>query len=197
MPKATKAQVAQRIDEVLRIRIDGAEFHDVQQYAAEKGWGVGERQLWVYMHRADDLLKERLEKDRDRLIARHVAQRRNLYARALNAGQYGVALATADSEAKLENLFPAKAISVNQGAKPDDTDLSADDRLAALARLRARVDEGGGSPAADGANDADGPLPGGPGEDSGRGGPGPGPLAGRLAEGGAAADAAPGEPPER
>jgi hypothetical protein len=87
MARATKAQIAQRIEEILRIRIDGAEFHDVMQWASEKGWGVGERQLWNYMHQADDLLKERMEKDRDRLIARHISQRRNLYARALNAGR--------------------------------------------------------------------------------------------------------------
>jgi hypothetical protein len=115
MARATKAVVAQRIEEVLRLRIDGAEYHDVKEYASAQGWGVSARHVWNYMHQADDLLKERLEKDRDRLISRHVAQRRNLYSRALKAGQYAVALAVADSEAKLEQLFPGKVVNLNTG----------------------------------------------------------------------------------
>ena len=35
-PKASEAEVALRVGEVLRIRLDGAQFHDVVQYAAEK-----------------------------------------------------------------------------------------------------------------------------------------------------------------
>ncbi len=38
-PKSDAAEVAKRVEEVLRIRLDGAQFHDIVQYAAEKGWG--------------------------------------------------------------------------------------------------------------------------------------------------------------
>src|SRR5437773_1836066 len=43
--KSTKTVVQRRIDEVLGIRLDGAQFHDIVRYASEKKWGVGERQL--------------------------------------------------------------------------------------------------------------------------------------------------------
>ncbi len=104
--KATKAEVAQRIEEVLQIRLDGAEFHDVLQYASEKQWNVGERQLWHYIKASDVRLVKRLEKDRGRLLARHIAQRRSLYARALNAADYRTCLAVAKDEAELQGLYP-------------------------------------------------------------------------------------------
>jgi hypothetical protein len=98
---------------VLRIIVDGAGFHDVVQYASEKGWAVGERQLWNYVAKANDLLAKRMERDRDKLLARHISQRRNLYARALNAADYRTALAVVDSEAKLCALFPNEKLDVN------------------------------------------------------------------------------------
>jgi hypothetical protein len=70
------------------MRLDGAEFHDIVRYAAEQGWNVRERQLWNYIRAADELLVGRLEKDRDKLLARHVAQRRALYAQAGVAKQF-------------------------------------------------------------------------------------------------------------
>jgi hypothetical protein len=106
--KTTDAQVMQRVDEVLRIRLDGAQVHDIREYAREKGWDVCDRQLRRYIDRADRLLTRQLEKDRDKLFARHVAQRRALYARALNAADYSVALRVLDSEAELLGLFPEK-----------------------------------------------------------------------------------------
>ncbi len=38
--KADQATVSLRIEEILRIRLDGAEYHDIVQYAAEKGWDL-------------------------------------------------------------------------------------------------------------------------------------------------------------
>ena len=113
--KSTKAEIAQRVEEVLRIRLDGAEFHDIVQYASEKAWKVGERQLRNYMAATDDLLAARLEKDRDKLLARHIAQRRSLYARALNAADYRTALAVAKDEAEGIRLIHESA---KQGYAP-------------------------------------------------------------------------------
>ncbi len=105
--KATKAEIAERVEEVLRIRLDGAQFHDIVQYASEKKWEVGERQLWNYVAASDALLTKRLESDRNKLLARHVAQRRTLYARAVNAADYRTALAVVKDEAELQGLYPA------------------------------------------------------------------------------------------
>ena len=107
-PKAKKSSVAEverRVQEVLRIRLDGAALHDVVQYATEMKWDVSERQVSHYIRRADDLLVERNDRNRKRLMARHCAQRESLYARSVNGADYRTALAVADSLAKLQGLF--------------------------------------------------------------------------------------------
>ena len=104
-PKADAAAVALRVEEVLRIRLDGAQFHDVVQYAAEKGWELQERQIRTYIQRADALLIERQDKGRQAVVARHLAQRQALYARAVNAADYRTALAILADEAKLRGLY--------------------------------------------------------------------------------------------
>ena len=105
VPKSDTATVALRVEEVLLIRLDGAQFHDVVQYAAEKRWGIHERQIREYISRADDLLVERLEADRRRLIALHVARRESLYARAVNGADYRTALAVLSDLDKLRGLY--------------------------------------------------------------------------------------------
>jgi hypothetical protein len=104
-PKADNAEVLKRVEEVLRIRLDGAQFHDIVQYAAEKGWGLKDRQIRTYIRRADALLVERQDTSRKRVIARHLAQRQALYARAVNAADYRTALAILADEAKLRGLY--------------------------------------------------------------------------------------------
>ena len=110
--KADAATVRARIDEVLRIRIDGAAYQDVQQYSAEKGWGgepgkpLSERQIREYMARADVLLTKRQEKKHRRIIAMHMARREALYARAVNAADYRTGLAVLSDLAKLQGLYP-------------------------------------------------------------------------------------------
>ena len=104
--RSEAATVAARVEEVLRIRLDGAQFHDVQAYAAEKGWDVRERQLRTYIRRADDMLAERTERSRKRIIAVHLARREALYARCVNAASYRDALACLTDLAKLQGLYP-------------------------------------------------------------------------------------------
>jgi hypothetical protein len=118
--KATKAVIAQRVEEVLRIRLDGAEFWDLLQYIAEKQQQAGsiwatpdaqepfaERTVWWYVQKADERIAEsfRNERGRKRLLRRHLAQRRNLYAKAVSQGDIRAALACLDSQAKLAGLF--------------------------------------------------------------------------------------------
>src|SRR5438067_13211696 len=86
--KATKAEALQRVEEVLLIRLSGAGFHDIREYAREKGWGVSDSQLYRYMRKADDQLADSLEKDRPRLFSLHVGRRRALYARCVDSGDW-------------------------------------------------------------------------------------------------------------
>ncbi len=117
--RATKAIIQARVEEVLRIRLDGAEFWDLREYARDKekepgsAWELkrGERplsdgQLWRYIAKANKLVAESSRASRGRLLRQHLAMRRNLYAKAVSQGDVRAALAAADSEAKLRGLFP-------------------------------------------------------------------------------------------
>jgi hypothetical protein len=108
--RANSAEVAARVEEVLYARLNGAELYDLVAFAKEKGWDVSKRQLQRYAAAADDLLAESLEKDRQKLLRRHLAQRRSLYARAIADGDLRTALAVAQDEAELEGLYPRKGV---------------------------------------------------------------------------------------
>jgi hypothetical protein len=66
--------------------------------------------LWRYIARADQLIAESCRASRRKLLRRHLAQRRNLFAKALSAGDYRAALAAARDEAELEGLYAPKRV---------------------------------------------------------------------------------------
>ena len=130
--KATATVVARRVEEVLRIRLDGAEFWDVREYAREKEqeegspWHLAEGQkplsdgqLWRYIARADQMIAESCRASRKKLLRRHLAQRRNLYAKAVLQGDVKAALAVLRDEAELLRLYPAKNLELTgKGGAP-------------------------------------------------------------------------------
>ncbi len=162
--KATKVQVQARVEEVLRIRLDGAEFWDVREYAREKeqepgsAWKLkrGEKplsdgQLWRYVARADQLLADSCRASRKKLLRRHLAQRRNLYAKAVGAGDTRTALAVLADEAQLLGLYPPKKSEITgKDGGPLQTatvELTEDERRAAIEALYARLGHPGPGPA--------------------------------------------------
>src|SRR5262249_10904559 len=123
MPKQpTRAQVEARVTEILRIRLEGAEIWDVREYVREREqqesspWQLAEgqksltdSQLWRYIARADKEIAASCHASRKKLLRRHLAKRRNLYAKAVRTGDYRAALAALESEAKLQGLFDIRA----------------------------------------------------------------------------------------
>ncbi len=111
----------QRIEEILAIRLDGARFWDCEAYVREQeakgeppwtitegGKGLSTRTVWRLIERANTLWRKACEDNRDRLLFRHIAQRKHIYTKAMAAGDYRTALAAANSEAELLSLFPPK-----------------------------------------------------------------------------------------
>jgi hypothetical protein len=133
--RPTKAQVEARVDEILRIRLDGAEFWDLREYVREKEQEEGspwqlvegqkplsDSQLWRYLAKADKEIAASCRASRKKLVRRHLAQRRNIFGKAMSAGDYRAALAALESEAKLQGLFdtPARAAKVEPIKTPED-----------------------------------------------------------------------------
>src|SRR5260370_42095662 len=123
MPKSTKAVVQQRVAEIHELRLAGAEFWDIREYASapegkecqRKGppWGVSDSQLWNYIKKSDELLEKTIETDANKNRRKHIAKRSNLYARALNSGDVRTALMVAKDHAELEGVYPAKPMPAN------------------------------------------------------------------------------------
>jgi hypothetical protein len=174
MAKADKALAARRLDDILRIRLDGAQWWDVREFVREKekeegsAWHVGpdgkplsDAMIRKYQERADKLVYESHEKSRKKLFRRHLAQRRNLYARATTAGDIRTALACLDSEADLLGLYPPRKVAPTtpDGNKPYEPGTG---QLGAIvAELRAAVERHGQGPGgeAGGCAGGDGPAP--------------------------------------
>src|SRR5262249_20763847 len=69
---------------------------------------VSRTQLWRYITKADALMAERFDARAGHLMARHLLQRRRLYAHVVEVGDYRTALAVLKDEAELERLYAAE-----------------------------------------------------------------------------------------
>jgi hypothetical protein len=117
--KATTTLEEQRIREVLQIRLDGAEEWDVvahvadKEKAGEEPWTVtadplNEEQIVDLISEADKRIAASRPAE-ESAVARHLAMRGSLYARAIQAGEIRAALAILADIAKIEEVYPAKA----------------------------------------------------------------------------------------
>jgi hypothetical protein len=183
--KSTQTTVRQRVEEVLSLRLLGAEFQDIRQHASQQQWNVTDRQLWRYIHAGDDFLARTLEKDRQKLVNRHIAQRRALYARAAAVSDYRTCLAILRDEGELLNLYPPKRTELSG---PDGgplqtvtTEMTDAERAAAITAILARVGQNSPGPAGPGEGNAPGPPLGGPGPTADPSGVDPGLLADHVA----------------
>jgi hypothetical protein len=95
----------------LQLRLHGAELPDIVQYSSEKQWNIGPRQLRKYIAKADALIVEILNANREQLFGRHVMQRRAIFARCMKINDYRTALQVLRDEAQLEGLYAPTKIS--------------------------------------------------------------------------------------
>jgi hypothetical protein len=154
--KATAATIQARVEDILRVRLDGAQAWDVREYVRgrekegagpwaipEGGKPLSDSQLRRYAQRADELVRDSCRANRGKLLREHTAQRRNLYARAVKAGDVRTALAVLESLAKVLALFPSEVDRVEH--KLDEVNQKLD-------RLEAAGGTGGGTEKAGGGN---------------------------------------------
>ena len=104
--RSTKAQVRQRVEAVLEVRLSGAEFSDLRRFAQENKWGCSDAQIWRYVKKSDAILADTLEKDRSKNFHLHIAKRRALFARCMSVSDYRSALAVLRDECELLGMYP-------------------------------------------------------------------------------------------
>jgi hypothetical protein len=110
MAKPNKALNDQRITEVMQLILQGAEFNEIRQYAANKGWELTDRQVRRFINAAYKRTTDILQQKQEELLSRHLMQRRGLYARCLKAEDLRTALQVLHDEAQLIGLYPARKI---------------------------------------------------------------------------------------
>ena len=76
--------------------------------------------IWRYIAASDKLIDESCKVSRKRVLRNHLAKRRNLYAKAVNAGDISTALAVAKDEAALRGLYPEKQVKMKVGGDPNN-----------------------------------------------------------------------------
>jgi hypothetical protein len=120
MARATKELVDARTNDILRIMLDGAEAWDLREYVREKEqeegspWHLADGakplsygQIRRYAVRAEKLIRETCRISHKRLLRKHQAQRRNLYAKAVSQGDIRAAASVLKDLAELQGLYPA------------------------------------------------------------------------------------------
>jgi len=156
--KAEALRVARRVEEVLRIRLDGAQFWDVCEYVREKeresgsAWELADgaeplsdSQVRRYIQRADRLILASVKEKRGKVLRRHLARRERMYGAAMNAGDVRTALAVLQDEARLRGLYPpTKTQLTGKGGAPlippaPEKPLTDDERQTAIASILARL----------------------------------------------------------
>jgi hypothetical protein len=112
MPRSTKVETEQRVEQVYKMLLGGATFPDIREFACapEQNWGVTDTQIRRYMTAAHQRIKERYEARADHSFSKHMLRREQLYAHAMGAGDFRTALAVLQDEAKLEGLYPPTKI---------------------------------------------------------------------------------------
>jgi hypothetical protein len=117
--RPSAATAARRAEEVLRIILDGAQWIDICEFVREReaeegslwqlpegGKPLSNSQIRRYVARATAMIAQSCRASRKNLLRRHLAQRRNLYAKAVLQGDVKAALAVLRDEAALLNLYP-------------------------------------------------------------------------------------------
>src|ERR1700722_14452532 len=125
--KADKALAARRTEEILRIRLDGAQWWDVVQFIREKQGEPGslwhlqdsekplsEGMIRKYQERADQMMMTSFEKSRKRRFRQSFAKRDALFARAVAANELSVALAILKDQDTLFGLYPTPAVDLEK-----------------------------------------------------------------------------------
>src|SRR5262249_11094532 len=132
MAKADKALSARRVEDVLRIRLDGAEWWDVREFVREKekeegsAWfladgqePLSDSQIRRYQQRADALMMQAHERGRRNLSPGNLAHRRTLFGRAPRRGAPRPALACLRDEADLLGLYAGRVKPPAPGPEKD------------------------------------------------------------------------------
>jgi hypothetical protein len=103
VPKSGKAEIEHRVDEVYDLLINRVTYRAIIGYGAQK-WRVKERQMNVYIARANERIRALNRLDEEERLAKAIASYESLYARQAAAQRLNEARQTLDSLNRLQGL---------------------------------------------------------------------------------------------
>ena len=103
--KADAATTELRVDQIYRLKVDGARTPDILQFVASAGWGLKERQVQNLIAKANQKVIADCDRRRRLLTSLAVARLESLYARALNAADFSGALRSLTELHKIQGLY--------------------------------------------------------------------------------------------
>ena len=119
MPKATKAEIEHRVDEVYELLLQRSTHQAILDYGARR-WGVKERQMSVYIARARERLRSNTQKSQEERLGTAIASYERLIQLQFERRDYSGARQTMDSLNRLQGLIsrdgkPSEAAPAQKG----------------------------------------------------------------------------------
>lgn len=120
MSRNSEAVIAQRVEDIFGLVVDGQPLRVIRQYVSEScSWKADDRTLLRYKRRATKLIKERAEATCETVRETAVERLERLYARAIQRGDIRTALAVQQEIARLHGLnAPTKTELTGAGGAP-------------------------------------------------------------------------------
>lgn len=104
MAKATKKEIQERVDHIIKLMTLGVRSTDIQENATVKSWGVSTSRIWVYISRALEYFKTKANINRDGELGKILEQYDFLYIQALKSEDYRLCVTILDKRAELIGL---------------------------------------------------------------------------------------------
>ncbi len=111
-PKPMAGEYLERIHKVKKFILTGTVRADILLYAS-KNWNVSDRTVTTMLGAARDLIGQECEKEGLATLEWHIAARLNEFNRCMGIADHATALRILDSLAKLQNLFPAEKLEID------------------------------------------------------------------------------------
>ncbi len=110
--RATEGERLERIHKVKKLILTGTVRADILQYGASE-WKLGPRSVDTMLAAAKELIGHECEKEGLGTLKWHIAARLNIINRCMSIADHATALRSIDSLAKLQNLFPAEKLEID------------------------------------------------------------------------------------
>lgn len=94
MAKSSHVEILKRVDLIVKLLAKGLDTKDIIQYCTQKtNWGVNERQVFIYLKKANEYFEEKSQYVRNREFGRALHRLNDLYSKCMSIQDFRGCLA--------------------------------------------------------------------------------------------------------